>query len=401
MASLLRRIGSQHLELIEDSVQSAIIEALSHWVRQGRPSDPTAWLYQVAYRKLMNEFRNTRTQQKLRTLHLPSEAETESARIEIPLQDDMSDALLRTLFLACHVRIPIESQLVFTLKSLCGFDIDEISQRLFISKANVYKRFSRARTILEKEQLNTTALSDHDISDRMPAVHKVLYLLFTEGYLSSHSEYSIRRELCEEAIRLTLLLADHSLGKTPQTDALLALMYLHLARLSAREDQWGALLLLEQQDRTRWDQNLIRIGLRYLEQSAQGDQISHYHVEAGIAAEHCLAKTYDATRWERIVSSYSLLKTMGSSPMTQLNAAIAMAEWKGAQAGLDVLNTVHASGWFETSYHWYAVKADLLYRTEQHALATQAHHKALQLVPTEQLYDLLIRRFDRYSKRPS
>src|SRR6267143_4982899 len=174
------------------------------------------------------------------------------------------------LFVCCDEAIPEPSQLVLALKTLCGFDIREIALRLFISEANVYKRLARARSRLRKFPPRTDGPSGAQVSSRLPAVRKILYLLFTEGYLSSHAETAIRRELCNEAIRLTSILAEHPLGQTPETFALLALMHLHAARMSARQDGAGGLLLLEEQNRKLWDRQGSQVGLEGLAKSAQG-----------------------------------------------------------------------------------------------------------------------------------
>ena len=189
-------------------------------------------------------------------------------------QDHLDEGLLQMLFVCCDESIPVESQLVLALKTLCGFDINEISLRLFTSEANIYKRLGRARSRLREYPLRIGDLTREQCAVRLPAVSKVLYLLFTEGYLSSHAELAIRRELCDEAIRLALVLAEHPVGQTSETFALLALMHLHAARMTARMDRSGGLLLLEEQARELWDQDQIQFGLEWLAKSAQGDVFS-------------------------------------------------------------------------------------------------------------------------------
>jgi RNA polymerase sigma-70 factor (ECF subfamily) len=206
-----------------------------------------------------------------------------------------------------------------------GFDVREIAERLFTTEANVYKRLGRALGRLRELRLKPDALETEHLALRLPAVRSILYLLFTEGYLSSNAEEAIRRELCDEAKRLAGILAEHPLGATPETFALRALMHLHGARMSVRQDGSGGLLLLEEQDRGRWDQREIEIGLAWLAKSAAGDVFSRYHAEAGIAAEHCLAPTFAATRWERIVECYSLLERLAPSALHTLNRAVAVA----------------------------------------------------------------------------
>src|SRR6185436_15172676 len=175
--------------------------------------------------------------------------------------------------------------------------------------------------------------SVEELASRLPAVLEVLYLLFTEGYSSAQPDTLIRRELCEEAIRLARLLDEHPVGAVPETAALLALMYLDAARFESRVDGAGGLLLLEEQDRSQWDQQLIGIGLSYMEHSARGDVFSRYHVEAAIACAHCLAPSYGETPWEEIARLYEMLERVAPSPINALNRAIAIAEWQGPAAG--------------------------------------------------------------------
>ena len=195
-------------------------------------------------------------------------------------------------------------------------------------------------------------LTGEQFSSRLPAVNKILYVLFTEGYLSSHTEMAIRRELCDEAIRLAAILAEHPVGQISETFALLALMHLHVARMTARQDESGGLLLLEEQDRALWDRPRIQVGLEWLAKSAQGVGFSRYHAEAGIAAEHCLAPSFQETRWDRVVECYSLLERIAPSAIHKLNRAVAVAEWQGPAAGLAVLKGFEPrrAGWPAPTY---------------------------------------------------
>ena len=223
-------------------------------------------------------------------------------------------------------------------------------------------------------------------------MNKTLYLLFTEGYLSSHTEMAIRRELCHEAIRLAAVLAEHPVGQAPETFALVALMHLHAARMTARQDGSGGLLLLEEQDRELWDRQGIQVGLEWLARSARGDRFSRYHAEAGIAAEHCLAPSFQETRWDRVVECYSLLERIAPSPIHQLNRAVAAAEWQGPATGLAVLNGFEPPRWLTGSYLWAAVLADLHRRCGNSHAAKHYRAVALESAPTPAVEELLQRR---------
>jgi RNA polymerase sigma-70 factor (ECF subfamily) len=183
------------------------------------------------------------------------------------------------------------------------------------------------------------------LRSRLPGVHGVLYLLFNEGYLSAHAEQAIRRELCDEAVRLATLVAEHPVGAAPESFALLALMHLHVARLGSRVDAMGGLLLLEEQDRSLWDRERIRLGAEWLERSAEGDVFSRFHAEAGVAAEHCFAPSFQQTRWSEIADLYAMLERIAPSPLHTLNRAVAVAEWQGPEAGLAVLERLAPPAW--------------------------------------------------------
>jgi RNA polymerase sigma-70 factor (ECF subfamily) len=382
VAMLVRRFGVHQLELVEDAVQTALLTAVESWTKHGLPEHPSAWLYSVAYRQCAGELRRRNRASALENRFAESAPSTTEEPEPVFLAGDVRDDLLRMLFVCCDEAIPLESQLVLALKTLCGFDVREIAERLFTTDANVYKRLTRARNRLRELELETGDLASADLAARLPAVHAILYLLFTEGYLSSHAEGPIRHELCAEARRLAGLLAEHPPTATPETFALLAMMFLHGARLPARQDGSGGLLLLEEQDRTLWNQDEIRDGTSWLARSAAGNSFSRYHAEAGIAAEHCLAPSFGETRWERIVECYELLDQVAPSALHTLNRALAVAEWKGPEQGLAVLAGLEPPSWLAGSYLWSAVLADLHRRAGHRELARRYRESALATAPS-------------------
>ena len=388
------RIGVEHTEDVEDAVQSALMSALEHWTISGLPDNPSAWLFRVAYNNLMGALRQQTRRRRILQEQPSADDIGNEGGPEVFLSGELQDELLRMLFVCCDDAIPLESQLVFALKTLCGFDVREIALRLFTSQANVYKRLGRARSRLRELRPKMDELSHEQLSCRLPAVHKVLYLLFTEGYLSSSAEMALRRELCDEAIRLTNLLAEHPAGQSPETCALLSLMYLHVARMSARQDGTGGLLLLEEQDRDLWNQNGIQEGLKWLAKSADGDSFSRYHAEAGIAAEHCLAPCFAETRWDKVAECYELLEQRATSPIHRLNRAVAVAEWKGAPEGLAILDGFEPPTWLAGSYLWSAVLADLHRRCGNSTEAERYREVAVDSAPTPQVKELLQRRLE-------
>lgn len=392
VSMLARRVGVRHLETVEDAVQAALLAAVESWPKNALPENPSAWLYRVAHNHVAGELRQQTRRGELAEQHARAAPDSTIDAPTALLTGDVHDDLLRMLFVCCDDAIPIESQLVLALKTLCGFDVREIAERLFMTEANVYKRLGRARARLRDAPLEVVDLSNEQLASRLAAVRAILYSLFTEGYLSSHAEGAIRRELCDEALRLAAVLAEHALGATPETFALLSLMHLHSARMPARQDGSGGLLLLEEQDRSLWDHEAIQRGLSWLARSAEGDVFSRYHAEAGIAAEHCLAPSFSETRWDRIVECYALLEQLAPSALHTLNRAVAVAEWRGPGHGLAVIEGLEPPSWLLGSYLWSAVLADLHRRCGHAELAAQYRDAAVRAAPSQAVRTTLERR---------
>jgi RNA polymerase sigma factor (sigma-70 family) len=395
VAVLTRKVGVRHIDVVEDAVQGALLTALTAWTAQGLPDEPGGWLYRVAYNSVLGDLR--RRTDRLRILEQSVDAVARSDDDPSPsyFAGEVADDMLRMLFICCDDAIPRESRIVLALKTLCGFSVSEIALRLFTSEANVYKRVARARDRLceAPPDLQTPLLDT--LRSRLPSVHAVLYLLFNEGYLSAHAEQAIRLELCDEAVRLTTLLADHPVGAVPETFALLALMHLHAARLGARRDDTGGLLLLEEQDRSLWDRERMRLGAEWLQRAATGEVFSRFHAEAGIAAEHCFAPSFEQTRWNEIADLYAMLERIDSSPLHTMNRAVAVAEWQGPEAGLALLEALAPPAWLAGSYLWDAVLGDLHRRVGNVEIAQRHVERALGSAPTEAVRSLLRRRLAR------
>jgi RNA polymerase sigma-70 factor (ECF subfamily) len=372
---LSRRFGVHRMELCEDAAQNALLRATQSW-STNLPEDPGAWLYRVAHNHVLDELRREKRDQRYL-------AEVHVAYAEQEVHDDV----LRLLFVCADPAIPPESQLVLALKTLCGFSTEEIALRLFQSEGAIHKRLQRARARL-REHAEVQSIDP----DRVHGVLHMLYLLFNEGYSSAQPDRVIRRELCDEALRLALMLKEDPAGARPDTDALLALMCFHAARFDARIDGMGGLLLLEEQDRSLWDRELIQRGLAHLTRSARGQTLSRYHVEAGIAAEHCLAPSYAETDWDEIVRLYDVLERIAPSPLNVLNRAIALAEWQGADAGLVALETFEAPSWLLAYYLWDATLGELHRRCGNRERALEHTGRALAAAPTNPEKALLERR---------
>lgn len=266
---------------------------------------------------------------------------TLASEVEEMFSDNaIKDDQLRMMFSCCHPRLPEEAQVMLMLHILCGFGIDEVANAFVTTYTAVEKRIPRAKKVLAGSKQLFDTQTPPDFANRLPAVQRALYLLFNEGYHGAFAEFAIRAELCDEAIRLSRLLLEHPLGAVPSSYALTALMCLNKARLPARVDASGKLNSLFDQDRSLWDKHMISEGLHFLELSAQGPELTEYHVEAGIAAVHSESPTMDATNWEEIVSLYDTLLTIRPTPIVALNRAIAIGQRDGAKSGLRELRSI-------------------------------------------------------------
>jgi RNA polymerase sigma-70 factor (ECF subfamily) len=273
----------------------------------------------------------------------------------------MHDDQLRLMFTCCHPALSRQARVALTLKTLCGLGTAEIARAFLAREPTVAQRLVRAKRMIREHNLPFAVPDAAELPARLDSVLDVLYLLFNEGYSAHQGEALVRRELCDEAIRLCRLLAEHPAGDVPKVHALLALMLLQASRLAARTDVDGNPLLLDEQDRSRWDRRLIRAGLEALSRSAAGDELGVYHLQAGIAACHAVAPTYAATDWREILAGYDDLLRLNPSPVVALNRAVALAMVAGPAAGLAELERIRDAPGME-SYHPLHATAGELHR---------------------------------------
>jgi RNA polymerase sigma-70 factor (ECF subfamily) len=365
-AALLRLLGPHNLDLAEDVVQDVLCRALETWKYGRLPDRPAAWLMQAARHRALDVIRHQRAVRKFAP-ELGQLLSTEwslAPVVESVLTDeDHTVEQLRLTFALCHPQLGPEVQVTAILRWLCGFGPAEIAGAFLTSEAAIEKRLQRARALLAEAGL-PDELGDQQLARRLDAVHAALYLLFSEGYHGAHPEMTVQEELCVEALRLARLLEARPVTATPATLALLALMCLLAARLPGRLDPSGRLLLLEAQDRSRWDRQLAALGLSYLERSASGPEISVYHLEAAIAAEHVRAPSLEATDWRAIVRYYDLLVGLAPTAIVALNRAIAVGQAEGAEAGLAALSVLAEAdrARLEGYPFYFAARADLAAR---------------------------------------
>jgi RNA polymerase sigma-70 factor (ECF subfamily) len=385
--SLVRLLGVHNLSLAEDIAQEAMLRAFRSWSMGGVPANPSAWITQVA----MNLARDTLRHRKMATgkeaaliTHHEQLARTPVAEHPQPIHDDT----LRLMFVCAHPAVPSDAQVILALKILCGFSTLEIARAFLATESAIEKQLTRTKQRIAEAGIGFELPEGADLARRLDGVLASIYLLFNEGYKASSGDRLLREELCQEAIRLAGLLLEHPVGRAPRCHALLALMLLTVARFPARLDEHGALLRLDDQDRAKWDRRLINRGLEHLAEAAQGTEISEYHLQAGIAALHCLAPDYASTDWERILLHYDELLRLKPSPVVALNRAVAVAHRHGPQAGLEAIAAIPQQEKIEQHYLLYTVTGELHWRLGNHQAAAWNFRRALDLalVGPEQAY---------------
>ena len=390
VAALTGVFGLRYLELAEDALQEALLKALRQWSYGNVPPNPGAWLMQVAKNQALDVVRrDARFREK--EADILAALERHPALSALPgalMSDEIRDDQLRLIFACCHPALPSEARVALTLKTLCGFGVGEIARAFLTTPETIAKRLTRARERLRKAEVPFEIPSGPDLTARLDSVLEVLYLLFNEGYTASQGEELIRRALCDEAIRLAILLTENAAGAKPKTHALLALFFFQAARFPGRIDWAGEILLLQEQDRSRWNREFIAKGLAHLDRAAVGKEPSAFHLQAGIAACHCLAQTYAETDWGRILELYDLLASIDPSPIVALNRAVALAKMRGAAAGLEALQRIENLKALRRYYLFYAVRGDLLAELGRLEEAATNFREALELtaIPAERSF---------------
>jgi RNA polymerase sigma-70 factor (ECF subfamily) len=343
VATLTRVFGVHNLALVEDVVQDAFCRALEVWNFRGVPENPSAWLMATAKNRALDMLRRQRTARTFAPElgHLLSSEWTLAPVVEeLFATNAIKDDALRMMFSCCHPRLREEARVALILNILCGFSVDEVANAFVASQAAIEKRITRAKKVLAGSKHLFDVAAPADFAARRPAVLRALYLLFNEGYHGASRESAIRSELCHEAMRLMTILLEHPSGVAPASHALAALMCLNAARLPGRTDKAGSLRPLAEQDRSRWDRELIARGVKFLELSANGADLSEYHIEAAIASIHANAASTAETDWRSIVCLYDVLMAQHPSPVVALNRAIAVAQSESAERGLQEIAAI-------------------------------------------------------------
>jgi RNA polymerase sigma-70 factor (ECF subfamily) len=389
VAALTRIFGIEHLTLAEDVVQEALARALQTWPFYGVPKNPAAWIMRASRNLALDVVRREKVfrDKEAEIIHL-MDWENPAPDTAVFADQEIADDCLRMMFVCCHPLIPAEAQVALALKTLCGFSPAEIAKAFLTTEAAIAKRLTRAKQKIREARIPFEIPEGEELVRRLDGVLQSLYLLFNEGYKASSGEKLVREDVCHEAILLTSLLAEHAAGTQPKTHALLALMLLNAARIPTRVDGEGNLLRLQEQDRTRWDQPMIARGMFHFAQSAAGKEITEYHLQAGIATCHCAAMDYASTDWRQILQLYDRLIEFDDSPVVALNRAVALAEVRGPQAGIEVVGAIQNLRSLESYYLLYAVLGEFEARLN-HSEAAAAHfRKSLQLaeIKSEQAF---------------
>jgi RNA polymerase sigma-70 factor (ECF subfamily) len=389
LAALISQLGD--FPLAEDALQDALVNALERWELDGVPRNPGAWLLTVARRRAVDRLRHSVTLE-----HTAARLEPDSYAVlpeDSEMDDSIPDERLKLMFTCCHPALALESQVALTLHTLGGFSTQEVARAFLVPVPTMAQRLARARSKIRNAGIPYRVPPADLLPERLDALLAVIYLIFNEGYVASSGDTLMRQDLCGEAIRLCRVLIDLlSDSQGAEARGLLALMLLHDSRRETRLNAEGELILLEEQDRTRWDREKIQEGIRILDDAIALYDPGPYQVQAAISALHAQAPTAAATDWHQIAALYDTLATVAPSMVVEVNRAVAVAMAQRPEVGLQMLLALESQA--GTFYPYHAARADLLRRMNQHQLAAEAYREALHLCSnsTERAY--LQRRLD-------
>jgi RNA polymerase sigma factor (sigma-70 family) len=390
MISVLSRLlGLQNLETAQDIVQDTLLQAMNTWGYNGIPENPPAWLYRVAKNKAIDFLRRRKKFKEISPQYaylVESEYSLTPTVNNLFLENEIQDSQLRMMFACCHPSIAEESQIAMALKTLCGLSVNEIARAFLTNEETISKRIYRAKEKIRTEKIELDVPHSKDLPGRTDAVLKSLYLLFNEGYNSSHPDQLIREDLCGEAMRLCRLITQHSLTAYPRSKALLALMCFQASRLDARLDDKGNIVLLKYQDRSRWSLPLIQKGFDYLDAAAEPFEVSAYHFEAAIASLHTAAASFEQTDWKSIYHLYEMLYQLQPNPIVAMNKAIASSYAINKEIALDQLLKIKG---LENYYLYHTSIGEIYYELQNKQAAKKFYETALQLTTSQPEQQLL------------
>jgi RNA polymerase sigma factor (sigma-70 family) len=379
MVAVISKIfGLQHIEIAEDIVSETFLQATETWGINGIPKNPTAWLYTVAKQKTLYHFRRNKifTDKIVPELKAAQTANNEIVEVNFS-NENIKDSQLQMMFAVCNPLIASEAQIGLALRILCGFGIDEIAEAFLTNKETINKRLFRAKEKLRTEMVKMEMPGDNEIINRLDNVLHIIYLLFNEGYYSKTQNQILQKDLCIEALRLGVMLTEYERTNRPKTNALIALMCFHASRFNARQTNENTVILYDQQDETLWDTALINNGIHFLNLSAQGNEVSSYHLEARIAYWHCI-KEDSKEKWEDILQLYNQLLLVNYSPGVALNRTFALYKANGRQAALAEAEKLKLE-----NNHFYFLLLGELYKNIDNKKAKSNFQKAFSLAKTQ------------------
>lgn len=389
VAVLTKLLGFDNLETAHDIVQDTLLKAMTAWSFGNVPENPAAWLYHVAKNKAIDFLRREKSFRKFGVQFVQQQDARIVADTHIQnlfLENEIQDSQLRMMFACCHPLIPQESQIALALKTLCGMGVHEIAQAFITSNDTITKRIYRAKEKIRNEKIELEVPARALLTERLDTVLHTLYLLFNEGYNSSHTDNLIREDLCEDAMRLCHLLTQNPVTNLPVAKALLALMCFQSSRLQSRMDEHGNIITLKYQNRSTWNRHLIQKGFNYLDEAAEGNHFSTYHLEAGIASLHAAAPSFERTDWKGVYHLYEILYSLKPSPVIALNKAIASAYAISMQSALDALHQIKG---LEKHHLWYATLGEIYFGLNKKEEAKNYFQQALGLTVSKSEQQLL------------
>ena len=400
MVSVLTKIfGTEHLELAEDVVQDTLLKAMETWKLKGVPENPAAWLYRAAKNKAIDIIRRNKFSVQYdfsdneRTL-LQSEYTLNTVMDSLWKEEVIEDDLLRMMFACCHPEISDEGQITLILKTLCGFSTAEIAKSFLTSEDTISKRLYRTKAFFRERKIRPELPDSSVLKARTDAVLKAIYLIFNEGYNSTHSDELIRKDLLAQAMYLCKLLCTNQHTQLPEVYAAMALMYFHGARIDSRIGDEGEIILLSHQDRSKWDRELIDQGNTYMNMAAFGDDLSSYHIEAAIAFEHCAAERFEDTNWERILTYYDWLAKINPSAVVLLNRLTVIYKIYGADRALDEIVSSDKRSEWEKHYLYHSLLGEIYTATDKD-IARKSFEKAIGLTQSAAERELLRKKIGR------